>query len=65
MNAIRKQPSRERSTEVLLGAGSHGKAYAGIGAGGALGETLSYRLDAYGDRTDGERELGKATAAAS
>ncbi|AIJ46479.1 TonB-denpendent receptor [Comamonas testosteroni TK102] len=62
MNAIRKQPSRERSTEVLLGAGSHGKAYAGIGAGGALGETLSYRLDAYGDRTDGERELGKASS---
>lgn len=63
INAIRKQPSRERSTEVLLGAGSHGKAYTGIGAGGALGETLSYRIDAYGERTDGERELGQASSA--
>ena len=62
LNAVRKQPSRERSTEVLLGAGSYGRTYAGIGASGALGETVSYRLDAYGDRSDGERDLGKTSS---
>ena len=62
LNAIRKQPSRERSSEVLLGAGSNGKVYSGIGTTGALGETVSYRIDAYGERSDGERDLGKSSS---
>ena len=60
INAIRKQPSRERATEVLLGAGSQGTARAGIGASGALGQAWSYRVDAYGESSDGERELGRS-----
>lgn len=60
INALRKEPSRERSTEVLLGAGSHGTARVGIGASGALGQEWSFRVDAYGERSDGERELGRS-----
>ena len=60
VNVVHKQPSREPVREVLLGAGSHGTARAGVGAAGPLGETLSYRIDAYGHHTDGERDLGRA-----
>ena len=60
INAVRKQPSRERSTEVLLGAGSHGSLRSGLGTTGALSETLSYRLDVYGERSDGQRQLGNS-----
>jgi len=59
-NIVRKQPSRESVREVLLGAGSHGTARAGVGVAGPLGETMSYRLDAYGQTTDGERDFGRA-----
>ncbi|UBB16809.1 TonB-dependent receptor [Comamonas odontotermitis] len=55
VNAIRKQPSRERSTELLLSGGSHGTARMGLGSTGALSDTLSYRVDAYGARSDGDR----------
>lgn len=60
VNAIRKQPSRERASDVLLGAGAHGMVRAGIGASGALGQEWSYRVDAYGERSDGERDLGRS-----
>lgn len=60
VNMVRKQPTREPVRELLMGAGAHGSARAGIGLGGPLGEVLSYRLDAYGHRTDGERDLGRA-----
>ncbi|QIL83421.1 TonB-dependent siderophore receptor [Diaphorobacter sp. HDW4A] len=62
VNAVRKQPSREHSTDLLVGAGSHGEARLGFGTTGAINETLSYRIDAYGQRTDGERELGYANS---
>lgn len=60
INAVRKQPSRERSSEVLLGIGEHGAARVGLGTTGGLGETASYRVDVYGHYTDGERDLGRA-----
>lgn len=60
INAVRKQPSRESSTEVLLSAGSRGTVRTGVGSTGALSDTLSYRIDAYGERTDGERHLDNA-----
>ena len=62
VNAIRKTPSRERETEVLLGAGTHGTARAGLGTTGALSDTVSYRLDVYGERSDGERHLGNTNS---
>lgn len=60
LNAVRKTPSRIRETEVLIGAGTHGTARLGVGTTGPLGETLSYRIDAYGQRSDGERAYGNA-----
>ncbi|MDR0215357.1 MAG: TonB-dependent receptor [Comamonas sp.] len=60
INAVRKQPSREASTELLLSAGSRGTVRAGVGSTGAISDTLSYRIDAYGERTDGERHLDNA-----
>ena len=62
VNAIRKAPSRERSTEVLVSGGSFGTARLGLGTTGALSDTLSYRIDAYGERTDGERYLDNASS---
>lgn len=63
VNAVRKQPTREPLREVLAGAGSDGAARLGVGLAGPLGETLSYRLDVYGQRTDGERPLSQASTA--
>ncbi|MEG0677226.1 MAG: TonB-dependent receptor [Comamonas sp.] len=60
VNAVRKQPSRERSVEAMVGAGSNGGARAGIGATGSIGQEWSYRVDLYGERSDGERDLGKS-----
>jgi len=55
VNAIRKQPSRERSTEVMLSGGNHGTARLGVGTTGALSDTLTYRVDAYGARSSSDR----------
>lgn len=60
INAVRKQPSREHSSEALLGIGEHGTVRAGLGTTGGIGETASYRVDVYGHYTDGERDLGRA-----
>lgn len=60
-NVVRKQPSKETVREVLVGAGSHGTAKLGLGMGGALSDTLSYRLDAYGHRTNGEHDMSRAS----
>lgn len=57
VNAIRKQPSRERSYEVLLAGGSQSTGRIGLGATGPLSDIVTYRLDVYGQRTDGERAL--------
>lgn len=62
VNAIRKQPSRESATEMLVSGGSHGTARLGLGTTGALSDTLSYRLDAYGERADGERFLDNSSS---
>lgn len=60
VNAIRKQPGRERATEVLVGAGQYDSYRLGVGAAGPIGEIASYRVDAYGHSTSGERDLGRA-----
>lgn len=57
INAIRKQPSRERSLEALVSGGSDATGRIGLGATGPLGDIVSYRLDVYGQRSDGERAL--------
>lgn len=60
-NVVRKQPSKETVREILVGAGSHGTAKLGLGVGGALSDTLSYRLDAYGHHTNGEHDMSRAS----
>ena len=60
-NVVRKQPTRETVREVLVGAGSHGSAKLGLGMGGALSDTLSYRVDAYGHYTNGEHDMSRAS----
>ena len=60
INAIRKQPSRESRQEVMLGLGTDGYKRAGLGAGGALGATTSYRVDAYGFHNKGWHDLGES-----
>lgn len=60
-NVVRKQPTRETVREVLVGAGSHGSSKLGLGMGGALSDTLSYRLDAYGHYTNGEFDMARAS----
>ncbi|WP_159917934.1 TonB-dependent siderophore receptor [Pantoea sp. 18069] len=62
-NVVRKQPTRETLREVLVGAGSHGSAKLGLGMGGALSDTLSYRVDAYGHHTNGEHDMARASGA--
>ena len=57
INAVRKQPSRTRSAEVLLGAGTDDTLRLGLGATGALGAYASYRIDTYNARSAGERDL--------
>lgn len=57
INAVRKQPSRERSHEALLAVGSDATVRVGLGTTGALSDIVSYRLDVYGQRSDGERAL--------
>lgn len=63
VNAIRKQPSRERSTELMLTGGNHGTARMGVGSTGALSDTLSYRVDAYGSSSDGARPFDDSKSA--
>lgn len=58
INAVRKAPSRDASLETLAGIGTDGLVRLGVGAGGSLGDYASYRLDAYGRHSDGERDLG-------
>ncbi|WP_370679501.1 TonB-dependent receptor [Comamonas sp. GB3 AK4-5] len=63
VNAIRKQPSRERSTELMLTGGNHGTARVGVGSTGAISDTLSYRVDAYGASSDGSRPFDDSKSA--
>ncbi|MDR2325561.1 MAG: TonB-dependent receptor [Acidovorax sp.] len=63
VNAIRKQPSRERSTELMLTGGNHGTARVGVGSTGAISDTLSYRVDAYGSSSDGARPFDNSKSA--
>jgi iron complex outermembrane receptor protein len=60
IDAIRKQPTRDSRQEVMLGLGTDGYARVGLGAGGALGATTSYRVDAYGFHNKGWHDLGES-----
>lgn len=61
INAVRKAPSRTASAEALFGIGTDGTGRIGLGGTGALGEIASFRVDAYGHTTDGQRDLGDAS----
>ena len=61
INAVRKAPSRTASAEALFGIGTDGTGRIGLGGTGALGEIASFRVDAYGHTTDGQRDLGNAS----
>jgi iron complex outermembrane receptor protein len=71
VNFVPKQPDRNaRGAEALLSYGSYGSLRAGVGAGGALGETGAYRVDfshneskGWIDRTG--QKLDHLTAAAN
>ncbi len=60
INAVRKQPSRTRSTELLVGYGTDNTARVGIGTTGGVGEIGSYRVDVYSHYSDGQRDLGRS-----
>ncbi len=60
VNAIRKQPSRTSSAEVLVGAGTDDTLRLGLGVTGALGAYASYRIDSYTARSAGERDLDQS-----
>ncbi len=60
INAVRKQPSRIRSTEIMTGYGTDNTARVGIGTTGGFGEIGSYRLDAYSHYSDGQRDFGRS-----
>lgn len=61
INAVRKAPSRTASAEALFGIGTDGSGRIGLGGTGALGEIASFRVDAYGHTTDGQRDIGDAS----
>lgn len=61
VNAVRKSPSPIRSQEALMGLGTDGTARLGVGGTGALSESASFRLDAYGHTSNGQRSLGESS----
>ena len=60
INAIRKAPSKTSQIETLFGVGNDGVARVGAGATGSINEITTFRVDAYGTRSDGSRDLGDA-----
>jgi iron complex outermembrane receptor protein len=46
----------------MLGGGSYGTGQIGVGLAGPWGDALSYRIDAYGHYTNGERDLSRVSA---
>ena len=56
INAIRKEPSRIRSHEFMMGLGTYGYKQVGVGTTGPIGEIASYRIDAYGFHNNGYRK---------
>jgi len=60
INAVRKEPSRERRIETLLGLGTDSTARVGLGMTGGVGEAGSYRVDVYSHYSDGQRDLGRS-----
>lgn len=60
VNVVPKKPTRGPiQNEVQATVGTDGKRGLAFGSGGALGERLSYRLDASGERSDGWVDRGK------
>lgn len=62
VNAIRKQPSRHPVREVMVSGGNYDTAKVGVGAAGPIGDLLSYRVDAYGDYSAGERSFSRSNS---
>lgn len=61
INAVRKAPSRTSGAEALFGIGTDGSGRIGVGGTGAVGESASFRVDAYGHSRDGQRDLGDSS----
>lgn len=60
VNVVPKKPTRGPiQSEVQATVGTDGKRGLAFGSGGALGERLSYRLDASADRSDGWVDRGR------
>ncbi|MDC7787101.1 TonB-dependent receptor [Rhodoplanes sp. TEM] len=53
INVVPKKPTSTRQNEAMASWDSFGTWRAAIGSGGPIDETLSYRLDAVGSRSDG------------
>jgi len=54
VNFVPKQPDRRSSgTQALLSYGSHGRLRAGVGTGGALGDSGAYRIDFSHHQSEG------------
>lgn len=62
INAIRKEPSRVSSQEVMVGVGTDGYKQIGVGSTGALNDIATYRIDAYGFNNDGYMDQGDSKA---
>jgi len=61
VNVIPKKPTRGPiENEVQATVGTQDTARLGLGSGGALSDTLSYRLDLSGNYTDGWVDLGQS-----
>lgn len=58
INAVRKEPSRHPTQEIMAALGTDGVKRLGLGATGGLGASASYRVDVYGTHSDGYRDLG-------
>ena len=60
VNVVPRKPTRGPiQNEVQATVGTDGKRGLAFGSGGALGERLSYRLDASGERSDGWVDRGR------
>ena len=62
VNLIRRQPSPTPSYEFVAGVGSWGERRAAFGAGGRLGATVAYRVDAGTDAAEGFRHTDTSRA---
>lgn len=59
INAVRKQPTQKTSFDALLSLGNYENYQLGLGGGGALGESTSFRIDASAIGGKGYMDRGR------